>query len=309
MQMVAEDMAIFVAIVEAGSFSTASQRLEMPKSTVSFRIARLEERLGVQLLQRTTRVVRPTELGRIYYDRCKQILIDVAEIEDALLQHKGVTAGTIRLAAPVEFGMHILGAIVASFKVAHPRIHVDVELTSRHIDLVDERFDLAIRIGKLSDSSLIVRKLISVERQLFAAPQYIAAQGDPTVPEDLEKQDCLHFSSPYVPLLWTLERRGKKIDKVTVTPQVVVRINNLTMLRDSALAGIGIAALPRYMCADAVGRGALKVVLEDWQPESADVFVLRPGGRHISPKVRAFIDHLEGEMRRMGHPMLEPAPF
>jgi len=308
-------MAIFAAVVDASSFSIAARRLDMPKSTVSFRIARLEERLGVQLLRRTTRVVHPTELGRAYYERCTQLLAEVADMENALQRHQGVTTGTLRLAAPIEFGMHVMGSIVARFKNNHPQLRVDVELTSRHIDLVNERFDLAVRIGRLADSSLVARKVLSVERQLFAAPRYLAARGHPSSPGDLDRHDCLHFVSPYVPLTWSLERRSERSgghatgpERVTVAPNIIMKINNLTMIREAALTGLGIAILPRYMCLDALARGTLALVLEPWSPERADVFVVHAGGRHVAPKIRAFIDHFSNELHSI-QSLAEPRPF
>lgn len=304
--MIYEDMAIFAAVVETAGFAAAARRLHMSKSTVSHRVAELEARLGARLLHRNTRSVRPTDIGLSYYERCVRIVADIEAAHAAVQDQQGLPTGILRVCMPIELGMHIIGPAIARFRKENSQIGIDVEVTSRHIDLIEERFDLAFRIGTLADSRLIARKFLTVPRAAYASPDYLAARGLPAVPADLAGHDCLHFYSPYIPNDWSFTR-GE--EQTTVAPNVVVRMNNLTMLRDMALEGQGIAVLPRYMCAAALRRGTLRMVLPEWQPPGAEVYALYPSRQHLPLKVRSFLKFIERQLRTTARQIVEMADF
>src|SRR5690606_11582889 len=180
-----DDALIFTRVVECHSFTQAAQLLGMQKSTVSRRIAQLEERLGVRLLNRTTRKLRLTEVGQAYYERCRQIMLDFAEAEQAVMQLQQVPSGLLKLTAPIEFGQLLLGRVVGEFMRLHPQVMVEAELGSRLVDPVEEGVDIVIRIGQPQDSTLVARKLLEMSRHLYASPAYLAAHGQPTSEEEL----------------------------------------------------------------------------------------------------------------------------
>ncbi|HLI13490.1 MAG TPA: LysR family transcriptional regulator [Alphaproteobacteria bacterium] len=291
-----EQIASFVAVVDAGGFSQAGRRLSLPKSTISHRVQQLEERLGVRLLHRTPRIVRLTDEGRLYYQRCVRILAEIAEAERAVRQEPEAPAGLLRLSAPIEFGMQILSRPLAAFLELHPGIRMKLELTSRNIDLIEEGFDVALRIGELADSSLVSRRILSIPRGLYASPGYLAARGRPASPEALAQHACLRFETAFYHGAWVLKGAG---GRVSLQPSGVIGANNLTVLRDAAIAGLGIALLPCYQCREAEAAGRLERLLPDWPPESADVYVVYPSKHHLSSKMRAFLAFLDTHAERL----------
>ena len=197
-----EDLQAFVAVVEAGSFTGAAERLGAAKSAVSRRVSALEERLGVQLLRRTTRTQNLTETGRSFYEHSARILADLEEAESAVQQEHGELRGTLRVALPLSFGVRHMCKPIASFSRLHPKIRFDLDLNDRRIDLVEEGMDLAIRIGHLPDSSLIARRLFDVRSVVCASPHYLSVHGEPQSPEDLAEHDCLVYSNLPDPDTW-----------------------------------------------------------------------------------------------------------
>jgi DNA-binding transcriptional LysR family regulator len=285
-----DEIVSFVAVAEAGGFSEAARRLSLPKSTISHRVRQLEERLGVRLLHRTPRSVRLTDEGRLYHQRCVRILTDIEEAELAVRQDQRAPSGTLRLSAPIEFGMEVLSSVLAAFLIAHRTLRLKLELTSRNIDLVDEGFDLAVRIGRLADSSLVSRRILSIPRHLYASPAYLVEHGRPESPDELARHACLRFETAFYAGAWALD--GPE-GRVTMQPSGVVDANNLTVLREAAIAGLGIALLPCYQCREAERAGRLERVMPRWRPETADVYVVYPSKRHLAPKVRAFLSFLD----------------
>ena len=247
-----DDALIFTRVVECHSFTLAAAGLGMQKSTVSRRIAQLEERLGVRLLNRTTRKLRLTEVGQAYYERCRQIMLDFAEAEQAVMQLQQAPAGLLRITAPIEFGQLFLGGVLGAFMREYPQIAAEVELTSRLVDPLEEGVDIAIRVGVPQDSTLIARKLFESRRALFASPDYLVQQGVPRVLSDLASHRAVvqsHDSGRYWPLL-----------EAQVSCQRTLVCNNITFLREALLAGAGIGCLPVMICRGAgqrtAGRGA-----------------------------------------------------
>jgi len=284
-----DGIAAFACVVDSGSFSAAARRLKVSKSAVSANVQRLEERLGVRLLHRTTRRLAVTEAGAAYYRHCARILTEAEAAEQAAGALQREPRGTLRISAPNSFGwMHVAPAIPA-FLERYPEIGVDISLSAAHVNLVDERLDLAIRIGVLQDSPLVVRKLAPSRLVLCAAPAYLKAHGTPRTPAELARHNCLCTST----LPWGDEwRLSGERGEVRVAVRGSVRSNSAEMLRAAALDALGIAVLPSWAVGEQLRNGALRRVLEAWEPPKSTIYAVYPGNRLMSMKVRAFVDHL-----------------
>jgi DNA-binding transcriptional LysR family regulator len=285
----------FALVVETGSFTAAARRLKLSKSAVSAHVQRLEGRLGVQLLHRTTRSVVTTEAGAAYHRYCARILADAEAAEQAASALHGEPRGTLRISAPDAFGwMHIAPAIPA-FCARFPELSIDLRLDERHVNLVDERFDLAIRIGALPDSPLIVRKLAPSRLVLCAAPSYLQRAGKPQSPQDLGAHTCLCFPPLWRNGQWHLVARQRK-ERVPITGAVVS--NSAEVLRAAAIGGVGIAVLPTWAVVDDLRQRTLRLALPGWAPAPTFIHAVYPGNRLMSAKVRAFVDHLARHIGR-----------
>jgi DNA-binding transcriptional LysR family regulator len=276
---------VFLHVVQSGSFSGAARQLAMPKSTVSRKISELEARVGARLLQRTTRKLGLTDVGRIFYEHAVRIAAEVDEAAQAVGQMQAAPRGLLRVTAPLSFGM--LGPIVAEYLRKHAEVQVELLCTDRQVDLVEERFDVAIRAGKLADSSLTARVIGTIKRVLVAAPQYCKHRGTPRTPAELEQHACLVFGAGTAPNVWTLESGGKSAS-VHVVPRL--SINDPEVLRGVALAGSGIALMPEFVCAEDIKQKLLRRVLPDWCSASMPVHAVYPTARLLSPKAAAFIE-------------------
>jgi DNA-binding transcriptional LysR family regulator len=281
------ELLVFAKVVQAGSFTVAARGLRMPKSTVSRKVSELEERVGAQLLQRTTRKLRLTDVGQAYYEHCARIVAEAEQAELAVTRMQAAPHGLLRVTAPLTFSF--LAPIVAEFLKHYPEVQLELVCTDRSVDLVQDGFDLAVRAGRLADSSLIARKLGSVERVVVAAPSYLAERGAPRNPKDLERHDCLVFGAGMEGNVWTLHSGNKSV-QVSVRARMVV--NEPDMLRAVALAGAGIALLPTLPSVTDFTSGRLRRLLPDWSSSGAPVHAVYPGTRHHSPKVMAFVDFL-----------------
>ncbi|SMH62374.1 DNA-binding transcriptional regulator, LysR family [Azospirillum lipoferum] len=284
-----DDMLAFIKVVDTRSFTAAADRLNLSKSVVSRRIGELENRLGARLLNRTTRKLSLTEVGQAYYERCTRILADLEEAEQAVADLHAAPRGRLRVNAPVSFGVMHLAAAVAEFLERHPAIEIEMDLNDRYVDLVDEGYDLAIRIGRLRDSSLIARKLAPARVALCASPDYLLKHGTPKTPEDLAGHRCLIYTNVPTPDVWHFlvdgELRGVRVSGP-------LRGNNGDLLRDAAVAGAGIVLSPTFLCGEALASGALLSILGEHVPSEASVNAVYPQNRHLSPKVRVFVDFL-----------------
>jgi DNA-binding transcriptional LysR family regulator len=285
----------FALVVDTGSFTAAAERLKLSKSAVSAHVLRLEERLGIQLLHRTTRRVATTEAGHAYHQYCVRILADAEAAEQAASALHREPRGTLRISAPDMFGwMHVAPAI-AAFRERFPDIAIDLRLDERHVNLVDDRFDLALRIGTLPDSPLIVRKLAPSRLVLCAARDYLKRVGEPVSPHDLRKHACLCFPPLWRDGHWHLVAKQRE-ERVPVSGAIVS--NSAEVLRVSALGNIGIAMLPTWAVADDLRCGALKTVLPGWAPPASFIHAVYPDNRRMSAKVRLFVDHLARHIGR-----------
>lgn len=285
----------FVKVVQTGSFTRAAEALHTHKAHLSRTVSRLERELGVRLLERTTRSLSLTEVGREFYERSLGILAAVDDAQRAMQQAQGEPRGTLRLTCGVEFGMLAVGRWINRYLQRHPQVKVDAEMTGRVIDLVHEGFDLAIRVGELPDSTLAARRLGTLAYGLYASPGYLAQRDAPSDPEGLTGHDLLVFASPSRRTHWQLSR-GDELHRVPLSPRF--RSTNTFTVRDAAEAGLGIAALPRLVGDPLVADGRLQAVLQQWSPPDVPVHAVFASARFLSPKVRAFVDLASEAMLR-----------
>lgn len=296
-----DDALIFTRVVECHSFTSAATTLGMQKSTVSRRIAQLEDRLGVRLLNRTTRKLRLTEVGQAYYERCRQIMQEFSEAEQAIMQLQREPTGLLRVSSPIEFGQLFLGGVVGDFMRSYPAIQVEVELTTRAVDPVEEGVDVVIHLGRPQDSSLVARLLMTSPRQLYASPDYIRRHGMPQTPEELSNHRCIHALVDGA-RKWHFQQPAQS---VPINPVLVV--NNITFAREAALAGVGILNAPAFIAEPCVEAGTLVRVLEQTELPSSELHALYPSRRFQAMKVKAFIDFVVErlELRTSSHIEIE----
>ena len=287
-----EDLRTLLAVVETGSFTAAAERLETNKSAISRRISALEARLGVQLLRRTTPSLNLTDTGRSFYERSAQILADLDEAESAVLQEHGELRGRLRVALPLSFGVLHMCAPIDQFSQRHPGVRFDLDLSDRSVDLLQDGIDVAVRIGQLRDSSLIARRLFKSRIVVCASRAYLGARGLPEAPCELADHACLAYSNLEEPDQWTwYDEHGQK-QRVQVN--VVMSANNGDMLSNAAADDLGIVMLPTFIAHRHIKSGALVPILTtvDWPETTA--WAVYPPARHLSYRVREFIDFLVG---------------
>jgi DNA-binding transcriptional LysR family regulator len=289
-----DDMRIFVATVDARNFTTAASRLSLSKQFVSRRVMALEEALGVRLLIRNTRKLAVTDLGQEFYERARRILGEVADAEQAMSLRRATPHGLLRVSAPMSFGMVHLSPLVSQFLKKHPDVRFDMELSDRTVDVVGEGFDMAIRIGTLADSTLIAQKLAEVRMVACASSQYLRRRGTPAAPADLERHACLLYGHGG-PASWEFV-----LDGVTKAVEVhgPLRANNGELIRDAAIAGLGIARLPDFIVAAGIRAGQLVEVLEPFLPHASALYAVYPQHRQTSTTIQAFTAFLREQLAR-----------
>lgn len=289
------EVTIFVKVVQSGSFIGASRALDIPKATVSRKIAQLEEKLTVRLLQRTTRKVSLTEIGQLYFDRCVRVLEDLDAANLAVAEMQAVPSGTLRLSASVVFGVAILSRWVAEFMQQYPQIKVEVFLTNQYVDMVAQRIDAAVRLG-IPDSTLVRHHLGTMLYWLCASPAYIAAHGEPTSPQELFQHHCLSTMSenPSGTTPWNL-KNGKEIVEIKVPPRL--RVNGFLFIKQLLIAGNGIALAPYFLVLDEIHAGTLVRILPDWYGSEKDLYLVYPSDQHLAPKLRAWIEFVDQRIK------------
>ena len=285
-----EDLQAFVTVVETGSFTAAADRLDIAKSAVSRRVSALEERLGVQLLRRTTRRLNLTDTGQSFYEHSARILADLEEAEAAVAQEHGELRGNLRVALPLSFGIRHMCRPIAEFSRNHPRVTFDLDLNDRRIDLITEGVDLAVRIGRLADSTLIARKLFEARTVVCASPAYLEERGTPETPEDLVDHDCLVYSNLADPGRWicTDSEGGRHSVEVNVT----MTASSGDFLSAAAADGLGIAMQPTFIAGELISSGELVPLLTNYQWPVTPAYAIYPPTRHLTYRVREFIDFL-----------------
>lgn len=297
-----QGISVFVRVAETRSFTGAARKLGMSTSGASKAIARLEERLGVRLVQRTTRSVGLTEDGQAFYERCRHILGELEEAEVAVTRTRAKPQGRLRVHMPVAFGEHVFAPLTATFAQMHPELVLDLELSDRAPDLAEEGFDAAIRIGDLRDSRLIARRLCDLRFVTFASPEYLRRYGEPLTPDDLDRHRCLLFYVPHTHRYrsWNFASDGAPFVK---TPAATLNFNNAYALVRAAVAGAGIANVSEYIAADAIRAGALRRLLREYEAPGPTVWLVYLERRHLSPRVQALAAFLAEHM-----PALSSAP-
>jgi len=283
-----DDLRSFVEVVESGGFNRAARRLGVSKSIVSRRIARLEAELGTRLLSRTTRGISPTEAGLEFKARSERILAELEEAREAVAQQAGGVVGRLRLSAPLSFGVRHVAPVLAEMAQRHPRLEMDVSYSDRIVDLIGERFDAAIRIGTLQDSSLVARRIAPVRSVLVASPDYLARNGRPSTPHDLTGHECLIYTGRTV-AEWEF-LAGKR--SISIRPEGRLRSDSGEAVLQWATAGLGIAEGPSFLVSDAIDSGALEALLTDYGRPEHGIYVVRPPGSYVPGKVRVLIDTL-----------------
>lgn len=285
-----EEMQTFVRIVEAGSITKAAEQMDTVKSAVSKRLSELEKRLGVTLLARTTRTQTLTNSGQSYYQQCLRIIDDLAEVESAVRNEHCALQGRIKIAAPLSFGLTHLGPALGKFNEIHPEIFFDIDFNDRKVDLIEEGFDLAIRIAKLTDSSLIARKITEGRGILTASPGYLEKYGRPKLPQDL--------NHGHVKLQYSLGRENwtfidENNKELSVKIPVVITANNGDFLCQQAVEGKGILFTPDFICYKEIKMGLLLPILNEYIiQDKINAYAIYPQTRHLSQRVRSLVDYL-----------------
>lgn len=294
-----EALHAYVAVVRRGSFTAAAKQLDLPKSTVSRRVAALEERLGVQLLTRTTRSVRPTDVGTAYYERVQGLLASLDEADADIAERDASPRGVLRVTAPSTLGHFYLGAIVLDFARQYPDVQVQLHLSDRVVNVVEEGYDVAVRAGEFGDVSLIARRLGRTGPILCASPEYLCRSGPLDTIDQVLDHDCLVNDGVAWGTKWPLHPNKSLRVKAKLTS------NSWEVLREAALAGLGVAYIPDVHVSQHIAAGRLVQLLPQHVAAQAGLWVMYPPTRYLSPKVRAFVDHLVSAFRRGA---VEPTP-
>lgn len=284
-----DGMRTFVAVISEGSFSAAADRLGMSPQLVSKYVGQLEARLGARLLNRSTRRLSITEAGQAYFERCQYVLAEIDEMESAVGDATVAARGTLRINAPMSFGTGHLARAIADYQRSQPEVSVSLTLDDRTVDIVSEGYDMAIRIGRLKESSLVARKLAPVRLVVCASPEYLREKGIPMTPADLESHNCLGYAYYSEQDRWRFEGDGRQYD-VRVNGRFSA--NNGDAIRMAALAGAGIALQPTFIVGDDIRGGRLTLVLEDYELPPHGVYAVYAHRQFLSGKVRTFVDFL-----------------
>jgi DNA-binding transcriptional LysR family regulator len=293
-------MQTFVRVVESGSFSAVARESNATQSAVSKQVAALERALGARLLSRTTRSLALTEEGERYFEQARRLVAEIAEAESSLRQGEQQLTGSLRVAASVGFGRLKLLPLVQTFLAAHPDVKIDLRLNDGFIDLVEQGIDVAVRIGELSDSSLVARRIGTSKRVLVANRQYLRSLPRgvkaPRVPEDLLKLNCIVYTELATQNAWSFAAgAGASVEAgsvVTIRAQGNLQTNSSEVVRAAVLSGMGVGFSPTWLFEEEMAQGELRVLLPDWPAQSIPVHLISPSQRRQSAKVKAFADHL-----------------
>ncbi len=284
-----DGLTALVAVAEAGSITEAARRMGISKSVLSERLADLEHSLGARLLQRTTRKVSVTEDGSAFLERARRIVRDASEAAAELAERRGALVGPLRLSAPVSFGSLHLGPAIYPFLEANPGIEMTLELDDRFVDVAADGYDAVVRHGPVRDNRMIVKRLASSRRLLVASPDYLARHGTPKSPADLHSRDAILYSNRESD--WRFPGKDT-VDGTVIRPRKFLRVNNGLIMRDAALAGLGITLLPTFLIHPELASGALQAIDIGLEAEKAEIFIAYPGDRSPSAKIRALTEYL-----------------
>jgi DNA-binding transcriptional LysR family regulator len=284
-------MRVFCAVVDNGSFAAAAGKLRLSRAMVTKHVMHLENHLSIRLLNRTTRRLSLTEAGAGYYDRCTQILTEVEDAEAQARQSSAEPRGTLRLNAPYSFATAHVAPHLPEFLASHPDLKLDITLNDRFVDLIEEGFDVAVRVAAaLPESSLVARKLASCRMVVCGTPEYFQKHGEPRTPSELERHNCLSYSLSATQGSWTFTCADGRKHSVRVSGNI--QANSGDTLRAATLSGIGIMLLPTFIVGEQLASGQLRPILLDCQTQESTIYAVYASRRHLSAKVRAFVDFL-----------------
>ncbi|WP_259780795.1 LysR family transcriptional regulator [Aestuariispira ectoiniformans] len=290
-------MVVFAAVVETGSFTAAARELGQSKSAVSKQVSKLEDRLGARLLHRTTRQLTLTDVGQAFYERCQRIVEEAEEAELAVTTMQQCPQGRLKLSLPHSYGGRHITPILPIFMERYPDITVDISFNDRRVDLLEEGFDLAVRVGILQDSSLIARKITEVRSHVISAPSYWDKNGRPTHPQELADHNCFTYANIDTPNIWRFPQAGGGDISVRVDGRL--HSNNGDATLEAVKAGLGVARLPTFFfCENELKSGDLEEVLSDYSQARMGVYAVYPHARHLTTKVRVFIDFLVEQLAK-----------
>jgi DNA-binding transcriptional LysR family regulator len=296
----AGEMSVFVRVVESGSFSEAARLLHMTPSTVSKLVARIEERLGVRLLERSTRALTLTGEGQFYFERSRELIGRIEDTEQQLAQGGAEPEGLLRVNSSVSFGAAGIEPLLPEFFTRFPRIVLDLSLSDEVVDLYLERTDVAFRVGRLQDSNLMARKIGTTRRRIVGSPDYLARHGTPVTPEQLSDHNCLGFNFRRTNPVWPMRESGRIVERMLSGSLLA---NNAETLRRAALAGIGLVRVADYHLRDHIARGELVEVLADSAlAEDDEVHAIYKGAAHMPARLRAFLDFFVPRLQRFLDP-------
>ncbi|MEW8052916.1 MAG: LysR family transcriptional regulator [Candidatus Thiodiazotropha endolucinida] len=280
---------VFVKVVEAGSFVGASKQLNMPSTTVSRKVQKLEDVLGVRLLQRSTRKLHLTDIGRQYFENCQQNLVGIEEATTIASQSRSMPTGVLRITSPADFAVNYLQPWVEEFLGLYPDVKIELEVTDRYVDLIDERIDIAFRTGELKDSSLVARRIGPKQTIFCASPEYIEKSGKPSSPDELSQHDCIIMGSSLKNQHWRIMTEGGGI---SVPVKGRYAVDNMQLVITAALNGMGVAQAPYPLVRESLRKGKLIQVLSEYTTPKQSIYVIYPSHKHLARNVRAFIDHV-----------------
>lgn len=290
-----DELEAFVKVVEVESFSEAGRQLGISKSYVSKQLSKLEDRLGARLLNRTTRQLTLTEVGAMFYERCVEVLEGLEEAELAVSQLQGTPKGVLRLSLPMSFGVRYLSPVVAEFMSKYSDLAVEISFSDRTVNIIDEGFDLAVRIGTLKDSSLIARKIANTRGYVVASPEFLERHGEPSHPSELKDIPCLRYTYQSNGSNWRFDLDGEEVSVKVDGPMTV---NNGDAIMEAARQGVGCAVLPDFFIHEYLKSGELKSILSEWNCSGNGIWAIYPHNRHLSAKVRLFVDFLAESFAR-----------
>lgn len=295
-------MQAFVGVVEAGSFVRAAELLSASKAAVSRHVGELESRLGVRLLNRTTRRLSLTEEGRVFHERCRELLAGVDDAESQISSRSGAASGLVRVNAPVTFGISYLSPLWGEFMRRNPKVSLDVTLADRMVDLIEEGYDLAVRIGTLPDSTLVSRRLSTTRMVLCASPRYLRLHGTPRCPDDLRNHSVIGYSYWSTRDEWHFDGPA---GKVSVRTRPRMQTNNGDTCRMAALAHEGVILQPTFLVGPDLEVGTLVELMPQYRSIELGIYAVYPTRRHVAPKVRALVEFLADRLHSPGFPHLD----
>lgn len=279
------EMAIFAVVVDSGSFTKAAEKLKLPKSTVSRKVSQLERRVGVRLINRTTRNLKPTETGKVYHQHCLKMLEQAEEADRVVNNMQSEPSGLLRISTPLAFGTPFFISTIKSFLDQYPKVNIEIVADNKSLDMLDEEIDIAFRIGPLADSSLVTRNLGTARLSLCASPDYLAKHGQPKSLEDLDNHTCIsHPASP-----WIFNRTGQEVE---IEPRARMTANDMEMIKNMALEGMGIAAAPQILISEDIREGRLVTLLPDMPFVERTFYLVYPSRREPPSKVVAFTEFI-----------------